>query len=139
MTEPADFDETKDRYIVLAAKKWPIPDLVPRQLRHVRGPLREFNERLRSSVDKERVGEFIQLSEADYENLLLKPIFYGLTRAHPGLKFEEFLDWPMGEVELMLAWFRVREASGLFDTAPSGAQTDGDKPAGEAEAPAPTK
>lgn len=128
MIEPATFDEAKDRFVVLAGQKWPIPDLAPRQNREVREPLREMNQRLRAAVGN-RLDLFIELNKADYERLLLRPVYEALTRAHAGLKYEEFLDWSTSEAELVLAWFKVREASGLFLQA-----AEGEKPAGEAPA-----
>lgn len=128
MTEPAEFNEATDRFVLLAGRNWPVPDLVPRQMRHIRGPLREMNQRLAAATDK-HLGQFINLAEEDYERLLLRPVHQALTRAHPGLTFEEFLDWPVKETELLLAWFKVREASGLFVMA-----AEGEKPAGEAPA-----
>lgn len=135
---PASFDEEKDRFMVLAGQKWPIPDLGPRQLRHCRAALIEMNNRFLNAPESMKVGEFIKLSDEDYGRLILDPIYLALTRAHPDMKREEFLDMAAKDMELMLAWFRVRDASGLFQmVAPDetgAAAPAGDTPQGEAAA-----
>ena len=114
--------------VKLGGREFPVPELAPRQLRQIRSALIEFNRLLRQSPD----GAAISLSDADYDRLLLKPVYIGLTRGTPDLKPDEFDDLPIAESELINAWFTVRRQSGLFVIAEnSGA---GASDSGEAEA-----
>jgi hypothetical protein len=98
--------------VTLGGRGFPVPELAPRQLRQIRSALIEFNNLLRKSPD----GAAISLSDDQYDRLLLKPVYIGLTRGTPDLKPEEFDDLPISETELITAWFTVRRQSGLFVT-----------------------
>lgn len=104
-------------------QQWPIPELAPRQLREVRSALQEFNKmigdtRKSAAGNGSDIGLFtelcVSLSNEDYERLLLKPVYFGLTRAHPTLTWEEFLDVNITDADAVAAWFVVRRQSGLF-------------------------
>lgn len=134
MTEPAAYDEKTTPAITLGGKKWPIPELAPRQLRHIRQALLEMNRRF-SAAPKDEVGSvIIELSNAEYESLLCDPIYWALTRAHPTMTREEFDDMALSDGELSLAWFTVRNQSGLFLITKSTDTPAGDAPPGEAVA-----
>ena len=126
MTMPADNPGNLPT-VFLNDKKWPIPELAPRQLREIRSDILEFNRMIgearktalaEEGADPEDATGFtelcLSLSNADYERLLMRPVYYGLTRAHPGMNWEEFLDMPMTEMQAVAAWFVVRRQSGLF-------------------------
>jgi hypothetical protein len=98
--------------VKLGGREFPVPELAPRQLRQIRSALIEFNNLLRKSPD----GAAISLSDDQYDRLLLKPVYIGLTRGAPDLKPDEFDDLPISETELITAWFTVRRQSGLFVT-----------------------
>ena len=121
--EPAEYDPLKTPAIVLAGKNWPIPELSIRQLREVRGPLMELHKRLfkamygASSPEIAKLkasATFETLDRNDFERLVVEPVYWGLTKAHPTLKLEEFLDWSVDEQELVSAVFVVQQQSGLF-------------------------
>lgn len=112
MIEPAEFDPADTPSVTLAGKQWPMPELVIRQNRKVRRPLIEMNDRIRLANKDGAV--FAELPEEDWDRLIVVPIYYGLTRAHPTLKLEEFLDWPATDEELVNAWFVLRDQSGVF-------------------------
>lgn len=132
MTSPAVHDPNTPT-VKLDGKEWPIPELVPRQLRHMRSALLEMNAKLGQEDGDKAVSAFGLLSDEDYDRLVLKPIYWALTRAHPALTEEEFLDFKSTDGERVTAWYIVRTQSGLFVFAqPEG--EDGATQAGEAQA-----
>lgn len=146
MTEPAIYPEGTPT-VTLAGKVWPVPELAVRQLRHVRRPLIDLTEAITQQTEKttdEATGEVIEkvikssgalimaLSEAQYEQMT-DVVFWGLSRAHPDLKKEEFLDWPASELEMLNAFFAVRSQSGVFMKAAAAAAPKEGEP-GEAKA-----
>jgi hypothetical protein len=136
MIEPAKIDDGVPA-VTLAGKRWPVPKLAVRQMRRVRAPLIEMNERVRAAVksansEDERLtaasSVVLSLSEEEYESLFLSVVFWGLKRAHPDMTFDEFLDLEADEDDLTVAWYVVRNQSGLFVATPA----DGGTPEGEA-------
>lgn len=113
--------------VMLAGQKWQVAELVPRQLRHIRGTLLNLNRAIG------KAGSFLQfangLSNDEYDSLL-DVAYWGLTRG-TGMPREEFLDLKISDAELFNAFFTVRDQSGLFTSAPNG-ESGGD--AGEATA-----
>lgn len=132
MTEPAEFDPKTTPAIELDGKKWPIPRLAVRQLREVRRPLIDLTNRITAARVEAatlagedpadiadamiRAGSdaFADLSKDDYASLLTEVVYQGLTRAHPKLAREEFIDMPISDDEMITAWFVVRDQSGVF-------------------------
>ena len=121
MVEPAPIGEGVP-YVILTGKKWPVPPLAVRQLRKVRRPLIEMNDRIRAALkgadtDGEKAeaasNVMLSLNEDDYERLLLSVVYWGLKRAHD-LSYDDFLDMQISDDELTTAWFVVRSQSGLF-------------------------
>lgn len=110
MITPASFDESITPYIIIGGVKYPVPELVPRQLRHIRSALFELNSRLGNGVSD----AFSSLSDEEYDRLLLGPVYWGMTRAHPELQKDQFLDMRWEDTELISAWFVIRKQSGLF-------------------------
>lgn len=135
MTEPAKHDSDTPT-VLLAGKAWPIPKLVPRQLRHCREALLEMNRVVAKSAivgsnGKLLIDAFTVLSDEQYEKLLLAPVWRALTRAHPDMPFDELLDMDLDDSELVAAWFVVRQQSGLFIEVKEGGGADAS--AGEAQ------
>lgn len=115
-------------HVRLAGRDWPIPPLAVRQLREVRRPLIELTEAL-VATDSESTGErAFKLSTAQYD-AMIEVVYQGLTRAHPELGREAFLDLAATDAELFLAFLTVRRQSGLFVEA-----RHPDAPPGEARA-----
>ena len=122
MTDQVTDNETP--VVILGGKSWPIPKLAVRQLRKVRGPLIEMNNRIRAALEtgdtegaKLNAASDVMLSldEGDYERLLLKVVFWGLTRGNPNLSYDDdFLNMEVADDEITTAWFVVRNQSGLF-------------------------
>lgn len=130
---PTSFDESITPFIAIGGAKYPVPELVPRQLRHIRNALFELNSRLgQGGSGQAAIDVFIGLKDEDYDRLLLEPVFWALTRAHPELKKEDFLDLPWTDSELIGAWFVVRKQSGLFVF--GGDEKPGEAQAGESPA-----
>lgn len=127
MTEAAAAPVVVD--VVLGGKSWPIPELVPRQLRLIRAELIEMTRRL--NADPKAFGA---LSNADYETMLLRVVHVALTRSNPELTEAAFFDLPATEAELIEAWNVVQRQSGLFVFEKKG--SGGDAPEGEAGAAA---
>ncbi|HEY2178097.1 MAG TPA: hypothetical protein VGH15_05895 [Caulobacteraceae bacterium] len=134
MTEPAPFDPATTTTITLAGKDWPIPELAWRDLRKCRRELLEMNGRINAAVaaseaeapegeseDGRRGRHFVamgalfaDLTNEDFDRLVMGPILAALQAAHPDLKREEFEAWPSAEAERQMAWLTVRRQSGLF-------------------------
>lgn len=115
MTEPAKFDEEFTPFVVLAGKKWPIGPWAIRQQRRARAEIFEMNNRLRAKDS----AVFVKLTNDEFESLILKPVFQGLTVLHKDMTFDEFLEIQATEGELTAAWFAIRDHCGLFEKAPS--------------------
>src|SRR5580698_494172 len=128
MTDPAEYPPDTPT-VTLAGKTWPIPELAIRQLRLVRRPLIDLTDAI-AATESETTGERVmRLSTAQYE-AMVDIVYQGLTRAHPKLAREDFLDLPASDMEIFQAFLVVRSQSGLFVTAP---QTEA-RPPGEAAA-----
>lgn len=131
MTEPAEFDSSRTPAVTLAGRQWPIPELAVRQLREVRAPLLEFNERIRKLPRENALDAFTTMAKDEFNRLVIEPVFWGLTRAHPKLTMDEFLDMPISDMELIAALGVVQKQSGLFIPAQ---KMEGNAPQGEAKA-----
>ncbi|HUO92557.1 MAG TPA: hypothetical protein VMU22_06535 [Rhizomicrobium sp.] len=133
MTDPADHHPDTPT-VTLAGRRWPVPELAIRQLRVVRRPLIDLTDQI-AATGTETTGERVmKLSTAQYEQMV-EIVYQGLSRAHPKLSREEFLDLAATDMEIFQAFLVVRRQSGLFVTTPQ----DEARPVGEAEAePSPT-
>lgn len=134
MTEPADYDEKATPTIALGGKKWPIPELAPRQLRHIRRALLDMNRRFNAAGKDDKGSVLVELTDVEYVSLLCDPIYWALTRAHPTMTREEFDDMKLSDTDLALAWFTVRNQSGIFTIVGASDAPAGDTPPGEAAA-----
>jgi hypothetical protein len=153
MTEPAAFDPQTTPTISIAGKEWPIPELVWKDLRKCRKELIELNRLVGATVDGLEVVEdepvldravrqmaamaevFHDLSNDDFERLVMGPVLAGLQAAHPSLTPDEFYGWTIAEADRQLAWMTVRRQSGLFifrGEASDDAQDQADADPGEA-------
>jgi hypothetical protein len=129
MTEPADFDERTTPVVTLGGRNWPIPELAPRQYTLLWGDLIELTE----ALDAAEAGAFgsrvLQLTTAQFAKMQ-DCVYIGLTRAHPSLTRDEFLDLACSTGDIVRAFLVVRMQTGLF-----GKRTgDGDRAPGEAQA-----
>jgi hypothetical protein len=127
-----DLAEQSPPTVTLGGRQWPIPELAIRQLRLVRRPLIDLTDQI-AATESETTGERVmKLSTAQYE-AMVEIVYQGLTRAHPKLTRDEFLDMPATDMEIFQAFLVVRSRSGLFVTASEA------RPPGEAQAePSPT-
>ncbi len=119
--------------ITLAGRDWPIPDLLTwRELSRCRRALLELNGLITDAVaaagllgddsDGARIARNLQalstvfrdLADADFDRLVMTPIYVALTARHPALTREEFDAWPTTEIERQYAILAVRRYSGLF-------------------------
>jgi hypothetical protein len=127
MTEPATFDARTTPAVTLGGKDWPIPELAPRQYTQIWGDLVE----LTSALDASEAGEFgarvLKLTTAQFGRMQ-DCVYVGLTRAHPSLTRDEYLDMACSTGEIVRAFLVVRMQTGLFG------KRDGDSAAGEARA-----
>ena len=132
MTEPAAFDPEVMASVALAGRRWPVPELVWRDLRRCRKELLELNGRINeaASASAAEAGEdeearsfrhleilaqvFDGLSNDDFDRLVMGPIHAALQGTHPGLTRAEFDGWRTTETERQMAWLTVRRQSGLF-------------------------
>ena len=69
----------------------------------------------------EGIGEVVNVWAAQYADLV-EIVYQGLTRAHPKLAREEFLDMAATDLELFLAFLVIRDQSGLFVAKPAGVE-----------------
>lgn len=112
MIEPASCDADIPR-VKLAGREWPVPELAVRQLRIVRRPLIDLTDAI-AATETETMGQRVmRLTTAQYEELC-EIVYQGLTRAHPSLTREEFLDMQASDMELFMAFLVVRRQSGIF-------------------------
>lgn len=143
MTEPAEFDEKTTPAVQLAGKTWPIPLLAPRQLRVCRRQIIDVTEAIAPDVvaladDPATIAEagastgdkVMSLPNMLWERLM-EVVFWGMTRAHPNLKWEEFLDLPITDADMFRAFLVVRKQSGVYTEPKEGAE-----PAKPGEVPA---
>lgn len=132
MTEPAEFDAEATPTVTLAGKEWPVPELAWTQLKLCRAALLEVSTRInaatraakapKSETASDRLSRelglvtkvFAELSDEDYDRLIMAPLHAGLTALHPELKRAEFDAWRSTEFERQMAWFTLRRQSGLF-------------------------
>lgn len=121
--------------VTLGGRSFSIPQLAPRQMRHIRSQLMELNARLSAYATEGRPGALTNLSNDDYESLMLKVVWRALTRASD-ITYEDFTDLPFTEGELSDAWVTVRDQSGLF-VIKIGQEGGGSAPAGESQADQP--
>jgi len=67
----------------------------------------------------------VNLSNEQY-NQVCEVVYHGLSKAHPDLLFDEFLDMEVGPIEMLMAFLVVRAQTQLFnaiassDAAPEG-------------------
>jgi hypothetical protein len=120
MTEPAECPEGVPA-VTLAGQKWPIPELAIRQLRLVRRPLIDLTDAIAETQDETTGQRVMKLSNEQYAQMT-EVVYQGLTRAHPKLGRDEFLDMSCTDMEIFLAFLVVRRQSGLFVAKPSDAE-----------------
>jgi hypothetical protein len=136
MTEPAQFDPETTPTVTLAGREWPIPELVWRDLRKCRAELIEMNGKINEALAASAAEQpmavvarvFKDLSNEDYDRLVMAPIHAGLAVAHPELARAEFEAWSVSEADRQMAWLVVRRQSGLFffgDAGPSPGEAEG--------------
>lgn len=102
--------------VKLAGREWPVPELAVRQLRVVRRPLLDLTESI-NATGANKAGEWVmKLSPEQYEHIT-EVVYQGLARGTPSLKREEFLDLPVSDTDMFLAFLVVRRQSGLFKSA----------------------
>jgi hypothetical protein len=107
--------------VALAGKAWSIPELAIRQLRVVRRPLIDLTDAIAATADETTGQRVMKLTAAQYADLV-EIVYQGLTRAHPKLAREEFLDMAATDLELFLAFLVIRDQSGLFVAKPAGGE-----------------
>ena len=139
MTEPNQAVVPPFEYISLAGKLWPIPLLGPRQNRIVIPKLMELFKKIFSQLpDGYQIGQpitpevvaGITVSTAQYDDMI-EVVWLALTKAHPKLGKDEFLDWPIPTAELTGSLFIILKQTGHIKVGKS------DDPSGEARAESP--
>lgn len=125
----ADTDNPNDvPTVTLGGREFPIPELAVRQLRKVRRPMIDLSNLI---VNSHGVGNvLLDLSDEEYDRLVIDTVYWALTRGTKDLTKEEFLDLSASESELMTAWVVARKQAGAF-IAKSAEEPD----SGEAAAP----
>lgn len=110
MTEPNTSPDLQDcPKIRIGGKDWPVPLFAPRQNRKIIPGLMRLRG-LKDSPD---------LSEEQYDDLL-GLVYLALTRAHPSLKLEEMMDWPIPGYELMAAFPIIALQTGMVKSKAPG-------------------
>ena len=93
-TEPANVTDPNVPFVVVGGKKWPVPPLAPRQNRIII-PLAMKNSSINpADVSPEQLDTIYEI------------VFQGLTRAHPTLTRDEFMDMAT-DLEDMMNGFNV--------------------------------
>lgn len=110
MLSPIELDAAPK--ITLAGKDYPIPLLVPRQNRIVIPKLLSLMKAL-TAGDAVKIVDPTNLSTAEYDDLI-DIVWIAVTRATPTLTKEQFLDMPIGLMELISAMDTVALQSGAM-------------------------
>jgi hypothetical protein len=113
MTEPARYDPATTPAVEWHGRKWPIPELAARQLDLIWDDVIALTEALRIEKEDE-FGRKIYSLSADQMRRLRGVVYVGLTRAHGELTRDEFDDVPATPLEIVLAFFVVRNQSLIF-------------------------
>jgi hypothetical protein len=104
--------------ITMAGQKWPIPKFKLRQLQRIVPMMTEV------AVDFSLAGQSLdpaamrdgravfKLSESQFEKVM-RIVHVALTRAHPQLTWDDFLEWEIDINELMNAIAVIAEAASL--------------------------
>lgn len=143
-TEPKPFDPKTTPTLTYGGKVWPLAELGARQLRMVRVPLKKLTDRLNTALRGAgadlvkqagmQADILLTIDGDEYDALMLVPIWQAITRLHPDLTWDEFLDLPVKDGEVTAAWFAARKISGVFEFVESAKTEDKDEQ-GEAQAP----
>ncbi len=112
MTEPAEFDGGTPT-VTLAGRKWPVPELAIRQLRIVRRSIIDLTDAIAETEDAATGERVMRLSTEHYAEMC-EVVYQGLTRAHPKISRDEFLDMACTDAEIFLAFLIVRRQSGIY-------------------------
>lgn len=112
--------------IRLAGKDWPIPLLAPRQNRIIIPKLLALFKKMITQLPPgyqpgDRVSlDFIASIEITTEQFddMTEVVWLALTRAHPRLGRDEFLDWPVPTAELSAALMVVLKQTGHLKLGP---------------------
>jgi hypothetical protein len=105
--------------VTLNGTAYTVPELVPRQLCHVRRALLDFQKAVNKAPSFDVFSE--SLTDEHYA-ALVEFAYWGVANAND-VSREEFDKWKIGGGELFVAFFAVRNQSGLFvkaDTAQNG-------------------
>jgi hypothetical protein len=118
--------------VSLAGREFPIPLLGPRQNRLVlsvgvslfkrMAPLRMLvAEAQRTGIkpDENALAAAFEMNEQDHIQLE-NVVYAGLTKAHPDMRKDDFLDAPIATSELMAAFFTIMQQSGGVKPAKPG-------------------
>lgn len=132
-TEPAPFNPETTPFVTLAGKQWPIPMLVPRQLRNCRRQIIDLTDAIAPDVPLAQEGDaaglaavaestgdkVMAMTNSQWERLQ-EAVYWGLTRAHPTMTMEEFLDMPSTDGDMFKAFLVVRTQSGIYTPVKEG-------------------
>lgn len=143
--EPAEYDQ-EDKLIVpieLWGKKWPVPELAPKQLKRCRANIIAITKYLNGEIDKvtpeETTGDrLVRMSDAQYADLC-RIVQIGMSVLNPGVTAEWFDEQPIKDSEMYNAFLFVRHQSQLFRVLTpeevEAAKAQEGQPKGEAAAP----
>lgn len=144
MTTPAAYDEKATPVVILAGTKWPVPLLAPRQLRTGRRliidvtlalnpTLADGDDPLKPVLPPKVTADekLVVMSNETYESLT-EIVYLGLTRLHPEMTRDEFLDMPITDAEMYLAFLVVRRQSQVYAAPPASIAAKPDADQGEA-------
>jgi hypothetical protein len=149
MSEPAEIEPGVPT-VVLDGREWPIPELVWRDLKKCRAELIELNRLINDAVnalppEKRDAGAmgamsqvFNDLSNDDFDRLIIGPIVAGLQSLHPSITRDEFEAWTVSEADRQMAWLIVRRQSGLFVFRDAPPSDDEGEAQGESQPPSST-
>lgn len=130
MTEPSLYNPLTTPAVKIAGKLWPVPKLAPRQYRKIWDDVIAVTDAIDAALPlpppevaiydlPERV---LKLSTEIFDRLQ-NCVYWGLTRAHPDLTLEEFLDMEASPPALVHAFLVVRSQTDMF--APRTAEEGG--------------
>ena len=112
MLEPAQADPAVPT-IEWAGRKWPIPELAAKHLDLIWDDVIALTDALRIEKEDE-FGRKIYSLTADQMRRLRGVVYVGLTRAHKDLTRDAFDDVAATPLEMVLAFFVVRNQSLIF-------------------------
>jgi hypothetical protein len=116
--EDVQAEKPKHPVIVLGGTEWEIPVLAPKQNMIVVPILLDLIPRIlnarEEAIEGKTFGYLARFLDMETYGKMCTAVFTALTRGHPAIKSEEFLNMEIGTLELISAVFVIGRQAGLL-------------------------